>query len=93
MASSVVALASASMDDTAPVASREDVTRLSLTNVHASERLMVIRERKSRTTPKIIFQVRAISATNCVSRCAQGRAARRENPDALCMRPWCVLYR
>ena len=41
MASSVVALASASMDDTAPVASREDVTRLSLTNVHASERLMV----------------------------------------------------
>ena len=57
MASSVVALASASMDDTAPVASREDVTRLSLTNVHASERLMVIRERKSPTTPKIVFQV------------------------------------
>ena len=25
--------------------------------------------------------------------CAWGRAARRENPDALCMRPWCVLYR
>ena len=24
---------------------------------------------------------------------AWGRAARQENPDAWCMRPWCVLYR